>query len=59
VSIYIYNELCDCTPQQIFWWSDQEVWDGWDMWHVCEVEKYIQGFSRETWWKETTSKIWM
>jgi hypothetical protein len=35
---------------------DLEDWDGQDMLHVWGEERCIQGFSGETWGKETTLK---
>jgi hypothetical protein len=33
---YITKSFMLCTPHQIsFGWSNQEDWDGQDMWHVC------------------------
>ena len=34
-----------CTPHQIsFGWSNQEEWDGWDIWHVLGTGEVHTGF---------------
>ena len=54
---YMTRSFILCTRHQIsFGWSNQEDWDGQDMWHEWGEEQCIQGFNGETWGKETT---WM
>ena len=50
-SAVYYSRSLNCVDR-----LKQEDWDGQDMWHVWGEERCIQGFSGETWGKETTWK---
>ena len=54
-SVWATRRFMLCTPHQIsLAWSNQEDWDGQDMWHVWRRGEVLQGFDGDTWVRETT-----